>query len=229
MGLILLFLAALPQKEVLTYDVNLGPVYAGQMWLSVIETEFEGRECYRFRSVLNSLPGLDWLVTINDTLYSYVTRDSFKTIYFEKRMHEKNYDTLIKVRYDWEQGLIRYEDGSTYPLPPGTLDIVSIYYYFRLNPLKLGEERTVVLHADRRTDKAEVKAISETEVRSSASKDGSFLCTKLVPEVSDKSGFGPGGTLIFYLTKDESLKPALIKTVMTIGSITARLKWVWKE
>ncbi len=229
MSLILLVLSALPQKEVLTYDVNLGPVYAGEMRLSVIETEFEGKACYRFRSVLNSLPDLDWLVTINDTLYSYVTKDSFKTLYFEKRMHEKNYDTLIRVRYDWGEGVIKYEDGATYPLDPGTLDIVSIYYYFRINPLKLGEQRTVILHADRKTDKAIVKAVSETQVRSSASKEGSFLCTKLVPEVSGKSGFGPGGTLIFYLTKDGDLSPALIKTVMTIGSITARLKWVWKE
>lgn len=229
MNLILLLLAALPQKEVLTYDVNLGPVYAGEMRLSVIETEFEGKACYRFRSVLNSLPNLDWLVTINDTLYSYVTKDSFKTLYFEKRMHEKNYDTLIKVRYDWENGLIRYQDGSTYPLESGTLDIVSIYYFFRLNPLKLGEERTVILHADRKTDKAQVKAVSEVQVRSSASKDGSFVCTKLVPEVSGKGNFGSGGTLIFYLTKDENLMPALIKTVMTVGSITARLKWTWRE
>jgi len=225
----LLYLAALPQKEVLTYDVNLGPLYAGEMKLSFIETEFEGQHCYRFRSVLTSLEGLSWLFTLNDTIYSYVTRDSFKVLYFEKRMHETNYDTVIRVRFDWETNRILYEDGSSYPLLPGTLDIVSIYYYFRLNPLAVGEERDVVLHADRMTERASVQAVKEVAVRSQASPTGSFVCTKLVPDVRGKGSFGSGGNLIFYLTNDENLYPALIRTVMTIGSISARLKWIWFE
>jgi len=228
-SLIFLYLAALPQKEVLAYDVNLGPIYAGEMKLSCVQTEFEGQPCYRFRSVLNSLESLAWLFTINDTIYSYVSRDDFRTLYFEKRMHETNYDTLIKVRYDWEAGLIRYEDGTTYPLSDGTLDILSIYYYFRLNPLKMGESRAVVLHADRMTDRAVVQVAKEVWVRSSASPQGRFWCTKLVPDVAGKGSFGPGGGLLFYLTKDEHRLPALIKTVMTVGSITARLKWIWQE
>jgi len=227
--LLLLYLAALPQKEVLTYDVNLGPLYAGEMKLSFIETEFEGQHCYRFRSVLSSLESLAWLFTLNDTIYSYVTRDSFKVLYFEKRMHETNYDTVIRVRFDWEGQRICYEDGSSYPLLPGTLDIVSIYYYFRLNPLAVDEERDVVLHADRMTERATVQAVKEVAVRSQASPTGSFTCTKLVPDVRGRGSFGSGGNLIFYLTNDENLYPALIKTVMTIGSINARLKWVWSE
>jgi hypothetical protein len=227
--LLLLYLAALPQKEVLTYDVNLGPLYAGEMKLSFIETEFEGQHCYRFRSVLSSLESLAWLFTLNDTIYSYVTRDSFKVLYFEKRMHETNYDTVIRVRFDWEGQRICYEDGSSYPLLPGTLDIVSIYYYFRLNPLAVDEERDVVLHADRMTERATVQAVKEVAVRSQASPTGSFTCTKLVPDVRGRGSFGSGGNLIFYLTNDENLYPALIRTVMTIGSISARLKWIWQE
>lgn len=227
--LLLLYVAALPTKEVLTYDVHLGPIYAGQMELFFYETTFEGQPCYSLRSVLNSLESLAWLFTINDTIYSYVTRDSFKVLYFEKRMHETNYDTVIRVRFDWEGQRICYEDGSSYPLLPGTLDVVSIYYYFRLNSLAVGEEREVVLHADRMTERATVQAVKEVAVRSQASPTGSFVCTKLVPDVRGKGSFGSGGNLIFYLTNDENLYPALIKTVMTIGSITARLKWVWSE
>jgi len=227
--LLLLYLAALPQKEVLTYDVNLGPLYAGEMKLSFIETEFEGQHCYRFRSVLSSLESLAWLFTLNDTIYSYVTRDSFKVLYFEKRMHETNYDTVIRVRFDWEGQRICYEDGSSYPLLPGTLDIVSIYYYFRLNPLSVNEERDVVLHADRMTERATVQAVKEVAVRSQASPTSSFTCTKLVPDVQGRGSFGSGGNLIFYLTNDENLYPALIKTVMAVGSISARLKWIWFE
>lgn len=227
--LLALYLASLPTKEVLTYDVHLGPLYAGEMKLSFIETEFEGQLCYRFRSVLTSLESLSWLFTLNDTIYSYVTREGFKVLYTEKRMHETNYDTTIRVRFDWETNRILYEDGSSYPLLPGTLDIVSIYYYFRLNPLKVGEERDVVLHADRMTEQATVQAVKEVAVRSQASPTGSFVCTKLVPDVSGKGSFGSGGNLIFYLTNDENLYPALIRTVMTIGSINARLKWIWRE
>ena len=227
--LLLLYVAALPTKEVLTYDVHLGPIYAGQMELFMNETTFEGQPCYSLRSVLTSLEGLSWLFSINDTIYSYVTRDSFKVLYFEKRMHETNYDTVIRVRFDWETNRICYEDGSSYPLLPGTLDVVSIYYYFRLNSLAVGEERDVVLHADRITEQATVKAVKEVAVRSQASPTGSFVCAKLVPDVRGKGSFGSGGNLIFYLTNDENLYPALIRTVMTIGSITARLKWVWSE
>ncbi len=227
--LLFLYLAALPHKEVLTYDVHLGPLYAGEMKLSFSQTEFEGQPCYRFRSVLTSLESLSWLFVLNDTIYSYVTRDSFKVLYVEKRMHETNYDTIIRVRYDWETNRILYEDDSSYPLLPGTLDIVSIYYFFRLNPLAVGEERDVVLHADRVTETATVQAVKEVWVRSQASPQGRFWTTKLVPDVSGKGSFGSGGNLIFYLTNDDHLYPALIRTVMTIGSINARLKWVWRE
>ncbi len=227
--ILLLYLASLPAKEVLTYDVNLGPLYAGEMKLSFIQTTFEGQPCYRFRSVLSSLEGLAWLFTLNDTIYSYVTRDSFKVLYVEKRMHETNYDTVIRVRFDWETNRILYEDGSSYPLLPGTLDVVSIYYFFRLNPLAVGEERDVVLHADRMTERASVQGVKEVAVRSQASPTGSFVCTKLAPDVRGKGSFGSGGNLIFYLTNDENLYPALIRTVMTIGSISARLKWIWFE
>ncbi|TET23755.1 MAG: DUF3108 domain-containing protein, partial [Candidatus Stahlbacteria bacterium] len=193
------------------------------------EATFEVQPCYSLRSVLNALESLAWLFTINDTIYSYVTRDSFKVLYFEKRMHETNYDTVIRVRFDWEGQRICYEDGSSYPLLPGTLDVVSIYYFFRLNPLAVDEERDVVLHADRMTERATVQAVKEVAVRSQASPTGSFTCTKLVPDVRGRGSFGSGGNLIFYLTNDENLYPALIRTVMTVGSITARLKWVWSE
>jgi len=228
-ALVLLLVGFLPTKEVLTYDVQLMSVYAGTMKLSLVETEFGGKRCYRFASVLNSTQDMKWLFTLNDTLYSYVTRDSFKVLYFEKRIHETNYDTIIHVRFDWEGGRILYEDGTSFPLLPGTLDIVSIYYYFRLNPLAVGEESEVVLHADRITEQATVMALKDVAVRSIASKTGSFTCTKLVPDVQGKGSFGSGGNLIFYLTKDSSHIPALIKTQMTIGSITARLKGIWKE
>jgi hypothetical protein len=107
--------------------------------------------------------------------------------------------------------------------------VVSIYYYFRLNPLAVDEEREVVLHADRMTERATVQAVKEVAVRSQASPTGSFTCTKLVPDVQGRGSFGSGGNLIFYLTNDENLYPALIRTVMTIGSISARLKWIWFE
>lgn len=227
--LLLMYLAALPQKEVLTYDVWLGPLYAGEMKLSFIETYFDGIPCWRFRSVLRTTNGAALLFSLNDTIYSYVSRDDFRTLYFEKRMHETNYDTVIKVRYDWGNNLIRYEDGSTYSLEQGTLDIVSIYYYLRLYPLSVGDEREIILHVDRKTDKSLVKAVSETAVRSQASSGGSYWCTKLVPEVKGKGSFGTGGNMIFYMTADEQRIPALIRTMMNLGAITARLKSVWKE
>ncbi|TET21637.1 MAG: hypothetical protein E3J71_08900, partial [Candidatus Stahlbacteria bacterium] len=65
--LLLLYVAALPTKEVLTYDVHLGPIYAGQMELFFYEATFEVQPCYSLRSVLNSLERLAWLFTISDT------------------------------------------------------------------------------------------------------------------------------------------------------------------
>jgi len=224
-----LMLSMLPSKEVLAYDVHLGPIHAGTMKLIVTESIFDGKPCYRFRSILNTLESVNWLFTLNDTLISYVTKDSFKVLYFEKRMHETNYDTLIKVRYDWEGGRILYQDGTSYPLLPGTLDIVSIYYYFRLNPLEVGDETQAVLHADRITEQATVKAVKEVAVRTSSSHTGSLKCIKYVPDVEGKGSFGSGGNLLFYLSSDDSHRPVLIKTVMTLGSLTARLKWTWSE
>lgn len=227
--LFFLYLAILPQREVLVYDVWLGPIYAGTMKLSMLETEFAGEEVYQFRSTLNSLSEMNWLFTLNDTLYSYVRKADFKVMYFEKRIHETNYDTTIGVTYDWEDKVVRYEDGTTYPLAEGTLDLVSIYYYFRLNPLQVGEEREVIVHADRQTDRATVRAVKETWVHSQASPDARYWCTKLVPNVAGKGSFGSGGNLIFYLTQDQYHMPALIKTTMGLGSITARLRWKWRS
>ncbi|MBD3286591.1 DUF3108 domain-containing protein [candidate division WOR-3 bacterium] len=227
--LLLLLLSALPSKEVLAYDVHLGPIHAGTMKLILTETTYQDQPCYRFRSILNSLESMDWLFTLNDTLISYVTKDSFKVLYFEKRMHETNYDTIIRVRFDWEGDRIIYEDGASFPLPPGTLDVVSIYYYFRLNPLDVGEETLAVLHADRITEQATVRAVKEVAVRTSSSSTGSLMCTKYVPDVEGKGSFGSGGNLLFYLSNDSYHRPALIKTVMTLGSLTARLKWAWSE
>ncbi|MBN2379828.1 DUF3108 domain-containing protein [candidate division WOR-3 bacterium] len=227
--LLLFLLSALPSKEVLAYDVYMGPIHAGTMKLIVTESTYDGKPCYRFRSILNSFESASWLFTLNDTLISYVSKDSFKVLYFEKRMHETNYDTLIKVHYDWQGGRILYEDGASYPLMPGTLDIVSIYYYFRLNPLKVGEETQAILHADRITEQATVKAIKEVAVRTTSSPTGSLMCTKYVPDVEGKGSFGSGGNLLFYLSNDDSHRPTLIKTVMTLGSLSARLKWSWSE
>lgn len=227
--LIFLALSALPSKEVLNYDVYLGPIYAGNMRLTLLETEFEGRPCYRLRSVLNSVESLSWLFNLNDTLYSYVTRDSFKVLYTEKRIHETGYDTVVRVDYDWEAGLIRYEDDSTYELKPGTLDLVSIYYYFRINPLGAGDSTRVILHADGKTEEALVRAVRETRVRSQASQEGSFLCTMLTSEVAGKASFGSGGQLAFYLSNDSLQMPVLIKTLMKFGSIDARLGWDWRR
>ncbi len=227
--LLLFFLSALPRQEMLTYEVWLGPIHAGEMKLSLLETQYKGQDAYRFRSVLYTKQSLSWLYRLHDTLYSYVAKDSFKLLYFEKRIHESNYDTVVRVRYDWNSSRILYEDGTSYPLIPGTLDLVSIYYYFRLNPLGVNEERKITIHADRKTETSIVKGAQEVAVRSQASPTGLFSCTKLVPEVTGKGSFGSRGKLLFYMTNDNNRYPALIKTMMTLGSITARLKRVWQK
>lgn len=220
LGVALLIMAFSPGEQ-LAYAVKYGPLTAGTLTLSVAGTVPLGPDtAYHFVCELKSNPSYRFLFSVDDRLDSFARTRDLVTLRTEKRVHEGAYRQILGADFDYGRGIVSYSDRSQYPLLPDSRDLLTLWYYFRTLPVKVGDDFDVQSHTDKKNYSFTVKVADTERVVSPA---GSFRCYVLKPDVRSKGIFGKGGELIVYLSADAKKLPVVIKSKMFLGYLNAVL------
>ena len=207
--------------ESLKFSVQYGIVHAGTAWLEVPSMhEWHGRPVYNLVARAESNRFFDAFYKVRNRIEStWDARGRFSWRYLENR-REGGYRFHGEVHFDPQRGEALYDNGQTYPIPPGVQDALSSFYYTRYQALPIGGSIVFDYHASRKSVPMQVKVLGREHVQVPA---GSFDCIAIEPTLKAGGIFKNNGRLVIWITDDQRRMPVLMRSKLSIGSISVML------
>lgn len=209
--------------EELAYTISfLGLLRAGTATFTVNEgPTVDGRPTYRFRSTLTSVP--NFFHQIRDEASSITDRASFAVRRYEKIERERDEITTNVTVFDHERGVaVRTEDGKAHPairFNAGTLDVLSVIYHVRNQPIRPGQTLTVPVHDGKRDYTMKIRITGPEMVNTRL---GRFRALSVQPLLYEADGtLRRRGQMRLWMTDDDRRIPVRIKLSLPVGSVTA--------
>jgi hypothetical protein len=211
--------------ENLQFRVLWGFIPAGEASLRVIDAG-DGR--ITFRAEARSLPYIDTVYPVRDTIESTLLVEGSKVLRFYKRSKEGHgREKEEEVLFDTAQGIAHlYRPGKplkTLLVPPGVQDPLSCFYYYRSLDLPADREVSFDITDGSKLTTGTVRVIGREEIETPA---GVFRCVIVEPKVEGIGGiFGksPGARILIWLTDDGWRRPIKLQSNVVIGHFTAEL------
>jgi hypothetical protein len=206
--------------ERLVFSVEYGPVKAGKATMEVKEvTNVNGRDCYHLISEARTNDLFSNFFEVQDRVESFMDVEGLFPWQFEKHLREGDYRSDMYIRYD-QMNRLAITDKDTMEMPPFVQDILSGFYFGRVQRLKRGKSIFIDHHSGTKIYPLEVKVIAKERVKVPA---GVFKCVVIEPVLQAVGIFKHSGELRVWLTDDERRMPVLMKSKMIIGSVAAKL------
>ena len=215
--------------EKLTYSVRwLGmEVGAAVAEVTGIET-INGREAYHVAAHARSNSLIDIVYPVRDEHHSYIDRERLHSLRYEKILQEGRYRADEVIEFDQENHSALYysrKNGSKKKMliQKDVLDELSSAFWFRLQPMSVGDEVHIPAMADEKNWDLVVRVLQRDRVH--IKELGSFDAFRLEPSARFRGMFVRRGKITGWLSTDEKRLPLMMKTkIPVLGTITVVLK-----
>jgi hypothetical protein len=207
--------------ESFKFAVRYGIVTAGDAYLEVPEVrEWKGRPVYLLVARTESNKFFSTFYKVRNRIESYWDTTGHFSRRFSENRREGGYHAQNEVTFDYDKGEAIYQDGTAYPIPPGCQDALSSFYFARTQALPLGGSVVFDYHASHKSQPLEVRVLGRQRVETPA---GTFDCIVIEPVLKAGGIFKNSGRLVIWLTDDDRRIPVMMKSKVTIGSISVVL------
>jgi hypothetical protein len=210
------------EGEYLKFSVRYGFVSAGSAYLEVPKSEdVNGKKALVLQARAESNAFFSRFYKVRNTIRSIWDRDGRYSYRFTENRREGGYRTQTDIEFDYDRLEARYRDGKTYPVPPHVQDALSSFYFARTQALPLGGSIVFDYHASRKSLPLEVRVLGRERIDTPA---GSFNCVAIEPLLKAGGIFKNKGRLVIWITDDERRMPVLLRSKVTVGSISVVLQ-----
>ena len=225
---------AFEDGEELTFRIRYGFITAGTATMSVAQENFKDSiPIYHLKTSARSASAFNWIYEVHDVVSSFVDYTNFYPLRFEKRLREGGYKADLITDYLPQDSLakvvfIRYKDNMKIrkktdyevKVPPFSQDVLSSFYFIRLQDLIVGKSVFLTNHEKKRVYDMEVVVHKKETIEVEA---GTFRCLLIEPKVKGEGLFQNKGSLRVWLTDDDRKIPVQMKSEVLIGDITTEL------
>jgi hypothetical protein len=215
--------------EKLTFAVQYGSITAGYATLSIPEVVVEsGRPVYHIVAEAKTHPFFEKIFKVQDRIESFIDVDYLFPWRYEKHLREGSYSADARYVYDQRAAFMREPSkGKDEPMPIGSHDVISCFYFFRTMDMTVGSESSIRVSADdMKNYELKVNVLRKEHVQSLA---GEFDCVVVQPHLAFQGVFQQKGEVFIWLTDDERRIPVKVRSKIAIGSININLQdaeWV---
>ena len=208
--------------ESLRFSIEYGVIKAGTAWLEVGPMEtYRGRECYHLVSRAESNDFMSGIYKVRDRIDSLIDAEGLYSLRYRKRIREGSFARDYDILYDPPTGHVRYADGRTFDAKPWSKDGLAAFYFVRHMPLEVGKDIVLAHHSDKRSNDIIVKVHRREKVKVPA---GTFDCFVIEPVMEAGGIFKSSGRMEIWVTADDRRMPVLMKSKVTVGSISVVLQ-----
>ena len=209
--------------ETLIYTIAWLKIEGGEMTLRTSrETSVDGVPVHRIALVASSNDYVSKFFPVRDLYESWVDARDFQPLRFEKHAREGRYESDEVEEFDLARRVGSWRADRT-PLPERVQDIISSFYFLRAQPLTVGQDVRVDMFSRGKIYKLKASILEKERIETEA---GIFDAFKLQPQLRENETDEDRnrGKLFLWFSDDERRLPVMAKTMMPIGSVTARLR-----
>jgi hypothetical protein len=208
--------------EYLKFSVQYGIIHAGSAYLEVPRAEdMNGHPVLVLQARAESNGFFSTFYKVRNKIQSYWDRDGHYSWRYNENRREGGYKVQNDITFDYDRMEARYKDGRTFAIPPHVQDALSAFYYSRTQALPLGGSIVFDYHASRKSLPLEVKVLGRERIETPA---GKFNCVAIEPLLKAGGIFKKKGRLVIWITDDERRMPVLMRSKVTVGSISVVLQ-----
>ncbi|MBC8385713.1 MAG: DUF3108 domain-containing protein [Candidatus Cloacimonetes bacterium] len=225
-----LFLLSFENDEKLIFKIKYGVITAGEASLTLSETAYrDSISCYKITSLANTNSFFDKIYKVRDVIESIWDKDKLVSHKFTKNLKEGKYRQRRTHLYYPEQNLsfyLKYSrrtkkyDQTRMDIPVNTQDILSSFYWFRLQDLEVGKTFTINVTADGRNYPANVVVHRKEKIKTIFGKKECFV---VEPILEGEAIFKQTAKIYIWLTADEYKIPIRLQSTIIFGSFKAIL------
>lgn len=222
--------------EKLSYHVsyNLGFLWfnAGEVYFKTDSVTKNNRELIHFESVGTTYPDYDWIFKVRDKYQSYVDKETYKPLLFERIVNEgstykynkyifENKRKKITVTYE-DKKIKKYTDTIDYA--NCSFDPLTLLYYCRnidFSKIKENEKIPLTIYIDTVKYDVYIRYIGKETI--TTRDDKTYACIKFRPMLVDGSIFKGGEDMTVWVTDDENKIPIYVEAKIIVGAIKVYL------
>ena len=218
-------------NETLVFKIKYGMITAGEATLQISETNYQDSiPCWKIVSLARTNSFFDKIYKVRDKIESIWDRKKLVSYKFSKNLREGKYRQRRIHLYYPEQNLSFYLKYSRkrgkfsqkqMKIPENTQDILSAFYWLRLQKFAVGDTLVVNVTADGRNYPAKI-LIEEKENIDTIF--GEKECFVVEPLLESEAIFKQTGKIKIWVTADENKIPVKLKSEIIFGSFKAILK-----
>jgi hypothetical protein len=208
--------------ETLVYTIAWLKIEGGGMTLKTSrETTSDGVPLHRISLTATSNDYVSKFYPVRDLYETWVDARDFQPLRFEKHAREGRYESDEVEEFDLGRKIGSWREDRT-PLPDRIQDIISSFYFLRSQPLAVGTDVRVDMFSRGKIYKLKASVLDKEKVETEA---GVFDAFRVQPQLRENETAEDRnrGRLFLWFSDDDRRLPVMAKTVMPIGSVTARL------
>src|SRR5262245_32634768 len=208
--------------EYLRFSVRYGIVSAGEAILEIPQVrQWHGRPVYTLVARAESNKFFSTFYKVRNRIESFWDTTGFYSRRFYENRREGGYREQNEIHFDYDKGEALYQkDGQAIAIPPQCQDALSSFYYTRTQALPIGGSVIFDYHASHKSQPIEVRVLGRQRIETPA---GTFNCVVIEPMLKAGGIFKNQGRLVIWLTDDALRMPVMMKSKVTIGSISVVL------
>lgn len=224
---VLLF-AFVPPEE-LTFEIKYGIISAGEATLKVEEEVYKDSiAVYRLTSIARTNSFFDNIFKVRDQIESIWRKRDLVSLRFTKKLQEGTYRQHRIHFYYPEQNFTIYTkfgknktSEERQDIAANTQDILSAFYWYRLQDFAVGDTLIINVTADGRNYPAKVVAHKLEKIETIF---GKKECIVIEPILEGEAIFKQTGEIYIWLTNDDHKIPVLMSSKIIFGHFRAILK-----
>lgn len=222
--------------EKITYDAyyNWGFiwVHAGEVAFSVKSASYQSKPAYHLVATGNSRKNYDWIYRVRDSFQSYVDKETFQPLWYERKTSEGGYNAYENYVFNPSKSVVftatenskRPFAKDTLSIKPCTLDVLSAIYLCRslnFNSFKLNQKYPVNTIIDNQVYSLYIRYLGNETIKTR--NDQKFRCIKFSILLVEGTIFKGGEDMTVWVTDDSNRVPVLVEAKILIGSVKAYL------
>lgn len=219
--------------EEIVYDVYYN---AGFLWFKVGHAIFRVKsnsENFYFTAIGVTNESYQWVFPVHDTVYSVVDRETFRTKWSARSVHEGNYDRYDHTKFNRSTHMATSNHGpsksdtqeKTFSFPACANDILTTLYairgkgmsYYEKNP-----ETGIEIVMDQKIYPIDIHYLGLNKVRVKGI--GTAELHTFNPELISSTTFKDTDQMRVYVSKDGNNIPIMLESPISVGRVKAILQ-----
>ncbi len=214
--------------EKLSYVLKWTIIPVGEATLEVLNGETKiGGSAYLLKASVKSYPVIDFFYRVRDHIESYVDSSVTHSLLYRKKQHEGSHERDVIVSFDWDKAKAHYYNQGKYErsviILPGTFDPLSVFYAFRLYPLKDGLEVQTPVTDGKKCVMGRAKVIKRERIKVDAGEFDTFLIEPDLQHIGGIFEKSKDAKLRVWVTADDRRILVKAESKVVVGHFTAEL------